>query len=38
MSGMERSNPWTDAVVVKLTPIRSASPICFFDARFPRWK
>jgi hypothetical protein len=30
-----RPSPWAGAVIVKLTPIRSGSPLCFFSARFP---
>jgi hypothetical protein len=32
---LHRLNPWAGAVVVKLMPIRSGRPICYFDARFP---
>ena len=32
---LRRPNPWAGAVVIRLTPIRSGSPIAFFDARFP---
>jgi hypothetical protein len=31
----ERPNPWTGAVIVKLTAIRSGNPIAFFDLRAP---
>jgi hypothetical protein len=31
----ERPNPWTDAVVTKLSVVRSGNPIAFFNARFP---
>jgi hypothetical protein len=31
----ERPNPWTGAIIVKLTTIRSGSPLCFFDLRVP---
>jgi hypothetical protein len=32
---LRRPNPWAGAVVVKLTPIRSGSPLAYFDARAP---
>jgi hypothetical protein len=36
MSGViARLNPWLGAVIVRLSVIRSGSPIAFFDARFP---
>jgi hypothetical protein len=31
----QRANPWTGAIILKLTPIRAGTPIAFFDARFP---
>jgi hypothetical protein len=30
-----RPNPWIGAIILKLTPIRTGTPIAFFDARFP---
>jgi hypothetical protein len=30
-----RPNPWSGAVIVKLSVVRSNSPIAFFSARFP---
>jgi hypothetical protein len=34
-AGSARPNPWVGCVVIKLTPIRSGRPICYFSARFP---
>jgi hypothetical protein len=31
----DRPNPWSGATVVKLTTVRSGSPIAFFSVRFP---
>jgi hypothetical protein len=31
----ERPNPWAGATIIKLSIIRSGSPIAFFSARFP---
>jgi hypothetical protein len=30
-----RPNPWAGAIIVKLAPIRSGSPIAFFNVHFP---
>lgn len=32
---LRRLNPWTGATVVRLTVIRTGSPLAFFSARFP---
>ena len=32
---LRRPNPWTGAVIVKLSVVRSGSPLAFFDVRFP---
>ena len=31
----ERPNPWAGATIVKLSVVRSGSPLAFFSARFP---
>jgi hypothetical protein len=34
-AALRQLNPWSGAVIVKLTPIRSGSPLAFFDLRIP---